>query len=297
MASGSFAWGAPSPGQPGSPPMWSPYTNYMPNAFMSPFTSPYASPYTTPQNSAQALYAAAGLASPYRSPYGSPIMPAAAYASPMPPPCYFFSPGQETKEIPALVPDAAPPAGVAAVQIAPWVSASSFGNPSPSLAKWDVRSPPSTASYMGEHRTRLPLSKQAGEQATFPGNEAMLRILVDGPDMSLLTKLYPDGIAVGSADASVDALLKAVFEFFQTRMTKDEVEAVKSHTDTAWEELVQAMAARCRASTQLAEVEWNQGLRRVDVLGEKRAFAGFRVEYLEEGAWRLRLQLTNVSKD
>jgi len=240
----------------------------------------------------------AGFASPYASPFGSPL----------PPPGYFFSPNASPTEIaPAPEKGTVPPEGTTAVQIAPWIAAPArppfgAGGPGPStLANWDVRRGLDTATFPGDRDTRVPLAVRFGEQATYPANEANTTLLFEGPgpEIALLNKLWPEGLTISQADASVGDIIKAVFEFFQTRMRKEEVEVLKEGEKGAanWAALVQAMAARCRASTQLAEVEWNQGLRRVDVLGEARAFGGIRVEYIEEGGWRLKMALAPVVKE
>jgi hypothetical protein len=42
------------------------------------------------------------------------------------------------------------------------------------------------------------------------------------------------------------------------------------------------------------KVEWNQRLRRVDVLDEKKVFAKLMIGHLEDAAWRLHLQFGSV---
>jgi hypothetical protein len=291
---------------------YSPYAQnpslYAQSPYGSPYTSPYPSPYASPLGAAPSLYTPSpffptqglwpgtpfaspyaqlspGLAAPYTPGLATPYTTTALPAAP--------SPGAASTMLP---PDGTPPTTPPVLQpvhVAPWLTYNPL-DPRPAI-RWDVASEPSNAKQWSSKLWRFaPLAPQFEERATYPGAEEKVLIVVDGVDT--VQEVY-GAIEVPIADPSLGDVLKAVHEFFQKRMNKDEVEKVKAMKEGNWERMIQAMADRCRRAPGLPEYEWSQGLRRVDLLGEKTAWGGLQVEYTAEGGWQLRLMLTTVEAE
>ncbi|KAI0765871.1 hypothetical protein BD413DRAFT_455811, partial [Trametes elegans] len=99
----------------------------------------------------------------------------------------------------------------------------------------------------------------------------------------------PPGRAVTVGD-----MLRAVYEFFQTPLRQDEADALKARYPDMWHAWGEAFRTRCREAPHIAvpTAEWNQGMRRVDTLGERVKYWGLWTTHnASNNTWQLNLGL------
>ena len=92
-------------------------------------------------------------------------------------------------------------------------------------------------------------------------------------------------------------LFSAIYDFFQTQLTHREVDYLKNFNESNYDLLVDACRARCEVTPALHDFERLQGLKRVDVLGDKRAFWGLWITVNDvTNSWHLNLGLVSLRR-
>ncbi|EIW54798.1 uncharacterized protein TRAVEDRAFT_84673, partial [Trametes versicolor FP-101664 SS1] len=92
---------------------------------------------------------------------------------------------------------------------------------------------------------------------------------------------------------TVGDALDRIYEFFQTPLRADEVEPVRTARPEVWKTWVEAFRRRCHQAPHIAipDVEWGQGMRRVDCLGEKVNYWGSWNTHNPDRSWQINLGL------
>ncbi|KAI5991931.1 hypothetical protein EDD15DRAFT_2274394 [Pisolithus albus] len=190
-------------------------------------------------------------------------------------------------------------------------------NPYIPQLKWDVSSHPSTARRVGGAHVTIPPDLAVGgagggggeitgtrisnEPVTFPACD---RIIVSCDQVGIIGQLWGPIVIERSGGRSVTIrdLLAGIYAFFQTRVTRAEVERISSLGEDNYRSMVDAYRRRTTQSDLGAsrDWEWREGVRRVDCLGDGRWWWGAWVIYpyyndgnsnLEGIPWRLLLGL------
>lgn len=191
------------------------------------------------------------------------------------------------------------------VRLAPWLIPNPLNSGLPQL-EWDVGTHPLTARRVTGAHVNVALDTAAAggswgraihdEPATSPGFDRILVLC----DVGLMSRLWGPIVIEGTRGNTVTIgdLLGGIHAFFQTPLTRAEVDHISSLGHDNYRLLVDAYRTRTtdprvRAGTGLSEWEWRQGLRRVDCLGDRRWWWGVWVTYNSNGTWQLNLGLVN----
>ncbi|KAI6140982.1 hypothetical protein BKA82DRAFT_2655150, partial [Pisolithus tinctorius] len=188
----------------------------------------------------------------------------------------------------------------APVWLAPWLTPNPV-NPSVPQIKWDVSTHPMTARRITGAHVILPLDSREGgsagtgidhELATLPPSDRII-VLCDVGSMSQFWG--PVVIERPGGRVTIRDLLKGIYAFFQTRLTRAEVEHISSLGPNNYGLLVDAYQRRTtqRHLGVLRDWEWREGMRRVDCLGDRTWWWGVWVTYNSNGRWQLNLGLAN----
>lgn len=164
-------------------------------------------------------------------------------------------------------------------------------NPEMPHLVWDIsQSPSGTRRITGAH-TIISAQPQLKEQATAP-NTPDIYIVLQG---LIFQQLWgPIKISKQTTVTAWD-VLSAVYDYFQTPLTHTEVEFLGGLHSDNYDRLVDAWKARCNVTPALPGFEARQGLKRVDLLGDKRCWWGCWVEIDQtNGSWYLNLGLVNL---
>ncbi|KAI5988931.1 hypothetical protein F5J12DRAFT_728026, partial [Pisolithus orientalis] len=186
------------------------------------------------------------------------------------------------------------------VRLAPWLIPNPINLGVPQI-KWDVSTHPMTARRITGAHVILPLDSRGGgsagagidhEPATLPPSDRIL-VLCDVGSMSQFWG--PIIIERPGGSVTIRDLLKGIYAFFQTRLTRAEVEHISSLGPNNYGLLVDAYQRRTtqRHLGVLRDCEWREGTRRVDCVGDRKWWWGAWVTYNSNGRWQLNLGLAN----
>ncbi|KIK16036.1 hypothetical protein PISMIDRAFT_40307, partial [Pisolithus microcarpus 441] len=141
------------------------------------------------------------------------------------------------------------------------------------------------------------------EPVTYPASD---RIIVSCDQIGIIGQLWGPIVIERSGGRSVTVrdLLAGIYAFFQTRVTRAEVDCISSLGRDNYQAMVDAYRQRTtrRELGALRDWEWREGVRRVDCLGEGRWWWGVWVSYpyyndgddnLHGPPWRLHLGLVD----
>ncbi|KAI6033630.1 hypothetical protein BKA83DRAFT_1805288 [Pisolithus microcarpus] len=192
-------------------------------------------------------------------------------------------------------------------------------NPYVPQLEWDVSRHPSTARRVTSAHVTIPLHSTVGgggggggrdgrstgprvdEPVTYPASD---RIIVSCDQIGIIGQLWGPIVIERSGGRSVTIrdLLAGIYAFFQSRVTRAEVDRISSLGRDNYRSMVDAYRRRTtrRELGALRDWEWREGMRRVDCLGEGRWWWGAWLIYpyyndgddnLEGTPWRLHLGL------
>lgn len=91
-------------------------------------------------------------------------------------------------------------------------------------------------------------------------------------------------------------VLLAIYDYFQTPLTQGEVDVISDLNPGNYELLRDAYIHRCRKAHGLFQYELKQGFKRVDCLGDNRAFWGTWITYNSNNTWQLNLGLVPIKR-
>jgi len=98
-------------------------------------------------------------------------------------------------------------------------------------------------------------------------------------------------IVIEKPDINVFDILNAIYEYFQTLLTFEDVDRAIALDSQNMVALTDAFGARLQATHNLYEFEAQNGLRRVDFLGNNRMFSGLTVSLFRDRDFSLRWKL------
>ncbi|KAI6120072.1 hypothetical protein EV401DRAFT_2209200 [Pisolithus croceorrhizus] len=186
------------------------------------------------------------------------------------------------------------------VRLAPWLIPNPV-NPGVPQLTWDVSMHPTTARRVTGAHVTLPLDSAGGgstgvridnEPATSPASDGIVVLC----DVAVVNQLWgPIVIERPGRRVTVRDLLEGIYAFFQTHLTRAEVEHISSLGQGNYRLLMDAYTHRTtqRQLGVLRDWEWREGMRRVDCLGNRRWWWGLWVTYNSDETWHLNLGLVN----
>ena len=164
-------------------------------------------------------------------------------------------------------------------------------NPDLPQIVWDVSQHPTRAQRITGAHTIVGLSPQMNQQAVVPATQEV-HIAIQA---SYIQRLWGTIRVQTKSTAAVWDILNAIYEYFQTPLKQSEVDYLQSLDPGNYDILVNACYARCNVTPALPGFEHSQGLKRVDLLGDQRAFWGLWVSVDEAAnSWHLNLGLVNL---
>ncbi|KAI6033647.1 hypothetical protein BKA83DRAFT_4042985 [Pisolithus microcarpus] len=188
------------------------------------------------------------------------------------------------------------------VQLAPWLIPNPIDPYVPQL-EWDVSRHPSTARRVTGAQGGGSTGTIIDEPVTYPTSD---RIIISCDQIGIIGQLWGPIVVERSGGRSVTVrdLLAGIYAFFQTRVTRAEVDRISSLGRDNYRSMVDAYRRRTtwRDLGALRDWEWREGMRRVDCLGEGRWWWGVWVSYpyyndgddnLHGPPWRLHLGLVD----
>ena len=164
------------------------------------------------------------------------------------------------------------------------------GNPNLPWLIWDLRLPPTLARRIAPREVVVSARDQFGAVATHPPVPTV-QIVTSATVLGGLNYWGPIVVDKTGSGGRVlfGDIVQAIYDFFQRPLTQDEARVLERDVPAAWAEMTRAFTARCREHPGLAEVEWKQGMRRVDCLGERYMFWGLWVSHNADGTFQLNL--------
>ncbi|KAI0667252.1 hypothetical protein C8Q78DRAFT_982735 [Trametes maxima] len=111
----------------------------------------------------------------------------------------------------------------------------------------------------------------------------------------LLNYFGPIHLRLDRAVTFRDAL-RAIYDFFQVRLRTDEAEYFQRVLPEQWREWSRAFYLRCATAPHIAvrDAERNQGMRRVDCLGDRVKFWGLWITHNPDRTWQIQLGLDSL---
>ena len=151
----------------------------------------------------------------------------------------------------------------------------------PSTLVWDIRKPPSSAT------TTIGQGRAIFSAATAPITDHIAITC----RIKIINKIWSD-IEVTESPVTIDCVLKAIYDYFQEKITEEEYRAIQELNPRKYPDLLNnARNERARLLIQKRESVYRVPLRRVDCLGDKHTFEGLEVEYLSDGSQSVVLHL------
>ncbi|KDQ54297.1 hypothetical protein JAAARDRAFT_60702 [Jaapia argillacea MUCL 33604] len=225
------------------------------------------------------------LGAPYHSPFPATLSPAAALmltgGHPMPGTAPNWQPGAWPPVGPSPVP----------IQLHPRLVPNPNDGTLPHVV-WDVTQPPSLAKKITGRHIVLDMTRDFGATATHPPVKKMFIQC----DFGHMHAMWSDIIIDQTEDITVWDVMEAIYEFFQTPMKQSEVDFISNLSHSNYEILCDAYRRRCHSTPGLQAFELLQGIRRVDVLGDRRVWWGTWITYHNDGTWRLNLGLVPLRR-
>ncbi|EPQ51725.1 hypothetical protein GLOTRDRAFT_48150 [Gloeophyllum trabeum ATCC 11539] len=110
-------------------------------------------------------------------------------------------------------------------------------------------------------------------------------------DLGKVSSLWPPIEIERANPVTVWDIMHAIYEFFQKPMTQREVDYVSAIEPGNYEMLCEAFYKRIYDSSNIPEWERLRGIKRVDVLGDRRVWWGLWITYNPDDTWQLNLGL------
>ncbi|KAI6003443.1 hypothetical protein F5J12DRAFT_722558, partial [Pisolithus orientalis] len=186
------------------------------------------------------------------------------------------------------------------VRLAPWLIPNPI-NPGVPQIKWDVSTHPMTARRITGAHVILPLDSRGGgsagagidhEPATLPPSDRIL-VLCDVGSMSQFWG--PIIIERPGGSVTIRDLLKGIYAFFQTRLTRTPRSISPPLRPDYYRLPLDAYQRRVtqRPSGVLRDRDGRDRIRRADCLGDRRWWWEVWVTHNSDGTWQLNLGLAN----
>ena len=177
------------------------------------------------------------------------------------------------------------------VHLCPWLAPNPVNPQIPHMV-WDISQLPSIAKRMTGRHSIVDLNPKFDDDATYPACNA-INIVCDAGNIST----FWGPIVVRNDDKVVLwDVLDAIYNYFQTPLTHAEVDTISDLKPGNYESLRDAYYHRCRNAHGLLQYELEQGFRRVDCLGDSKAFWGLWVTYNPDNTWQLNLGLVPIKR-
>lgn len=160
--------------------------------------------------------------------------------------------------------------------------------------KWDVRTPPTLAQRITSSERILPCGGLLKEALTNPEvREVQISYTIWGSP-----NLFGPIHIRQTRTVTVGDALERIYEFFQTPLRADEVAPIRRARPEVWKTWVEAFRRRCHQAPHIAipDVEWGQGMRRVDCFGEKVNYWGAWNTHNPDRSWQINLGLVAPSE-
>lgn len=175
------------------------------------------------------------------------------------------------------------------LHLAPWLAPNPV-NPERPHVMWDVSEPPSTAKRLSGKDVIVDMRDAFSSDATavFPETDEILVVCnlgLGGQDMWPPIRIRKHG-KVTSGD-----VFWAIYEFFQTPITCDEVDIIRGRSEDDYRRLLDGCYRRCKRTPGLADITRRQGLKRVDCLEDRTTWWGMVPVWGADGSWSLHLGL------
>ena len=200
---------------------------------------------------------------------------------------------------PCWTPGAWPPTAAAAatsrrapIQLAPWMIPNPCNASLPHIM-WDISQSPTTAKRITGNHVIKDLMDKMDDVATEPAVGRLVVVCQVGVAQQRwghveVKASRPKGVSVWD-------VFNGVYEYFQTRVSRRELDRMKEMLGD--EELEVKMAdafyQRILVTPALPGYELKAGLKRVDCLGDACFFWGLYVTYNDDNSWQLNLGLVN----
>ncbi|KAI0783744.1 hypothetical protein C8Q75DRAFT_810546 [Abortiporus biennis] len=169
------------------------------------------------------------------------------------------------------------------VCLCPWLIPNP-GDPNTPHVIWDISTSPMTALRITGRNVILSLRDKFGEQATYPATD---KLLIYCP----LMQDYWGPIVVKSSNIVLEDVLYAIYEYFQTPLTRAEYDYLCDLNPGNQQKLHDALWQRSLTSGNLTGFDISQGLKRVDCLGDNKVFWGLWVTYNFDNTFHLNVGL------
>jgi hypothetical protein len=158
---------------------------------------------------------------------------------------------------------------------------------------WDISQSPTTAKQITGNHVIKTVTERLDDIATHPGVDRLVVVCQVG--VAQVSWGHIDIRASGPKGVTVWDVFNGIFEYFQKRVGRRELDRMKEMVGD--EQLEEKMAAafyqRVLITPALPGYELEQGLKRVDCLGDASFFWGLYVSYNDNNTWQLNLGLVN----
>ncbi|KAI0304075.1 hypothetical protein BC826DRAFT_981333, partial [Russula brevipes] len=174
------------------------------------------------------------------------------------------------------------------LHIAPWLMPKpvNFDPERPHIV-WDVSEPPSTAKCISGKDVFVDMHEAFSSNATvvFPETNDIVVFCNTGIAQDMWPPIRIRKVnKVTSGD-----VFWAIYEFFQTPISSDEVDHIKGRSEDDYHRLFGTWNRRCCRTPGLEDITRKQGLKRIDSLVDRTAWLGFSPEPAMDGTWCLHL--------
>lgn len=130
------------------------------------------------------------------------------------------------------------------------------------------------------------LSEKFNDQATYPAVDTVHIVC----NVGVAGEMWGP-IIVEANTVTVWDILIAIYEYFQTPVSWEELQTICEAEGRDFEDIVHTFLVRCERTPALTGYEVQQGLKRADCLGEAVHFWGMWITYKTDMTWQLNLGL------
>ncbi|KAI0261860.1 hypothetical protein BC834DRAFT_829663 [Gloeopeniophorella convolvens] len=174
------------------------------------------------------------------------------------------------------------------LHLAPWLVPNPFNADRPHVV-WDISEPPSQAKRISGKDVFVDMHDAFESKATavFPEADEIIVVCHTGlaQDMWPPIRIRKDCVTSGD-------VFWAIYNFFQTTVTRTEVDRIAAHSEDTLNRLLDACYRRCRRAGGLADITRRQGVKRIDCLEGRTAWWGMWAVWALDGTYSLHLGLT-----
>ena len=148
---------------------------------------------------------------------------------------------------------------------------------------WDVAiAPPSGSMRVTSRGVIVPFgtSKEFTSQATWPKVKKLV-VVLEG------LSLYEPITVEKNSDITIADIFNAVYKFLHKQLTQAEFDQIRKSQDGRRKcgQMYKAICRRCTDGSMIQSYMWQQGYKRVDILGEKTLFWGAYPAYNPDRSW------------